>query len=254
MFRFSFSIVFILFLFACGNEPQQMTPVDRGGSALDRATQSQERSNLGTNTPQGVDDEAYEVSVQEVLQADKYTYLRVDQGQEERWLAVSKMDAKVGDRYIYDRALMKSNFYSREFDRTFERIYLVSRIMPANANTSAAPKSGGGSEEWKRAEVSPAEGTIGLKELVSNPGAYQGQEIQVKGQVVKVNSNIMGRNWIHLQDGSKMDDQFTDLTVTSQEVFPVGAIVILKGTVVTNQDFGAGYKYAVLLENATMVR
>jgi hypothetical protein len=61
----------------------------------------------------------------------------------------------------------------------------------------------------------------------------------------------MGKNWIHLQDGSGNPSQGThDLMVTSQDVSSVGDIVTVKGTLSKDKDFGEGYKYAVIVENA----
>ena len=75
------------------------------------------------------------------------------------------------------------------------------------------------------------------------------------GKVVKANSSIMGRNWIHIRDGSgareKKDD---DLTVTTQDGAAVGDIVVVKGVVHVDRDFGAGYSYPVVVEDAKVTR
>ncbi len=76
------------------------------------------------------------------------------------------------------------------------------------------------------------------------------ETIQVKGEVTKFNASIMERNWIHLQDGTEFEGKY-DLTITSQEGFQVGQVVTIKGIVALNRDFGYGYNYAVLLEEAT---
>ena len=60
----------------------------------------------------------------------------------------------------------------------------------------------------------------------------------------------MKRNWIHLQDGSK--DDF-DLVVTSNAFVPEGTIVTIKAKVVLNKDFGAGYRYDLILEDGIVV-
>jgi hypothetical protein len=61
----------------------------------------------------------------------------------------------------------------------------------------------------------------------------------------------MNRNWIHLKDGSK--DEY-DLVITSEHAIPEGHTVTLKGTVALNKDFGAGYKYAIIVEDAHLLR
>ncbi|MCP4978199.1 MAG: hypothetical protein GY931_18780, partial [Maribacter sp.] len=80
---------------------------------------------------------------------------------------------------------------------------------------------------------------------------YEGHTIQLSGKCVKVNPNIMDRNWIHLQDGSKND---FDLVITSNTFVPEGSAITIRGTVVLNKDFGAGYKYDLILENGTLVK
>ncbi|MEZ5059187.1 MAG: hypothetical protein R2879_19300 [Saprospiraceae bacterium] len=69
------------------------------------------------------------------------------------------------------------------------------------------------------------------------------------GKVVKINPMIMGRNWVHLIDASVEE---ADLTITTQEPVPVGAIVSLEGTIALDKDFGAGYRYDIIMENAEL--
>ena len=76
------------------------------------------------------------------------------------------------------------------------------------------------------------------------------QVVSMNARVVKINRNIMGRNWITLQDGTGTDPD-NKLLVTSQEVAAPGDLVIVKGTVKTDVDLGYGYSYKVLLEEAT---
>ena len=95
-----------------------------------------------------------------------------------------------------------------------------------------------------------SEGSIKIKELVENKEKYAGQEVQLSGEVIKVNPNIMGRNWIHLIDGT-MDDY--DLVITTDINIPEGAFVTLKGQVSLDKDFGAGYFYEVIVEGGAEV-
>ncbi len=96
-------------------------------------------------------------------------------------------------------------------------------------------------------QVEPAEGAIQIAELMNNRSQYEGKTVKVTGKCVKVNAEIMGRNWIHLQDGS--GENF-DLTLTTDEAVEVGSIVTMEGTVALNKDFGAGYRYEVIMEDA----
>ena len=71
--------------------------------------------------------------------------------------------------------------------------------------------------------------------MVKDPKKYEGKTVQISGKCVKVNPNIMNRNWLHIKDGTK--DDF-DLVITSDTFFPEGSEVTMKATVVLNKDFG----------------
>lgn len=87
--------------------------------------------------------------------------------------------------------------------------------------------------------------------LNQNKAALAGQTISAQGKVVKVNNGIMGRNFIHVQDGTG-DANSNDLTVTSKQTANVGDQVTVTGVVVVNRDFGAGYAYPLLIEEASI--
>ena len=76
----------------------------------------------------------------------------------------------------------------------------------------------------------------------------------IRAKVVKYNAGIMGKNWLHLRDGSGKADKDNDLTVTSNDVAKVGDVVVIKGAVRTDKDFGAGYAYPVIVEDAKIAK
>jgi len=100
--------------------------------------------------------------------------------------------------------------------------------------------------------IDPAKDGIVLAELFSNRKAYENNTIRIRGQVVKVNTGILGKNWIHIQDGTKDGEDF-DLTVTTQHIPEVGDVVTFEGVIVLNKDFGSGYSYEVIMEDATVL-
>ena len=59
----------------------------------------------------------------------------------------------------------------------------------------------------------------------------------------------MNRNWLHIQDGS---EEGLDLTVTTEENIALGAIVSLEGVITLDKDFGAGYRYDIIMEKAML--
>jgi len=77
--------------------------------------------------------------------------------------------------------------------------------------------------------------------------------VVVRGKVVKVSKGIMGKNWVHLRDGSGEAGKGTNnLVFTTQDDPKVGDVVTAKGTLYKDKDFGSGYKYAVIVEEATV--
>lgn len=92
-----------------------------------------------------------------------------------------------------------------------------------------------------------------VAELNQNKAALAGQTIRAEGKVVKVNNGIMGRNFVHVQDGTGDANSGTNnLVVTSKQTAAVGDQVSVTGTVVVNRDFGMGYNYPLLIEEATI--
>ncbi|HFA51673.1 MAG TPA: hypothetical protein ENJ95_21880 [Bacteroidetes bacterium] len=203
----------------------------------------------------------HKVVVEEVLNTEKYSYLNVSENGENFWIAVMKMDAKPGDIYYYKGGLIKKNFYSKEYDRTFETVYLVSNIRKQPVAPDKNSAGGSAIDEAlskikgntvvtdSPINVSPAEGAIKLSELFSNKEKYEGKTVKITGKIVKINPMIMGRNWVHIQDGS--GDKL-DLTVTTTENIPLGHVVTLEGTIALNKDFGAGYRYDIIMEGAVL--
>ncbi|MCK9207096.1 MAG: hypothetical protein M0P66_08300, partial [Salinivirgaceae bacterium] len=59
-------------------------------------------------------------------------------------------------------------------------------------------------------------------------------------------------NWFHIQDGTENNGQF-DLTITSvAEDVEIGDQLVFQGTITLDKDFGAGYAYDVILEDAIL--
>lgn len=89
--------------------------------------------------------------------------------------------------------------------------------------------------------------------LNQNKAGLGGKTISAQGKVVKVNNGIMGRNFVHVQDGSGDAAKGTNnLVVTSKQTAAVGDQVTISGVVVLNRDFGMGYSYPLLIEDATI--
>ena len=90
-----------------------------------------------------------------------------------------------------------------------------------------------------------------VESLNQNKATLAGQTVSAQGKVVKVNNGIMGRNFVHVQDGTG-DASNNNLIVTSKQTAAVGDQVSVSGVVAVNRDFGSGYSYPLLLEEATI--
>ncbi len=208
----------------------------------------------GTEAPAMADGHSggHNVKVEEVLNTEKYSYLYVSEDGEKFWIAIPRMEVEVGGTYHYTGGLLKKNFESKEYNRVFETIYLVSDIHShsAGSGTSAAHAAGDqGTPSQVSVDVTPAEGSIQLAELFSDREKYKGKVVQVTGKCVKVNPMIMGRNWVHIQDGS---GDGLDLTITTSENVQLNEVVTFEGVIALNKDFGAGYKYDIILEQGKL--
>lgn len=220
------------------------------------AQQAEPMANAPMNAGAPVMD-AHQVTVNEVLQTEKYTYLNVSENNASFWIAASKLDAHKGDVYLYRGGLLKTNFESLEFSRTFDTIYLVSNIINAAKHPGSNPgmaMEGGAPSTPVNIDLSKVKNAISLGALFKNKDKYKNQTITVAGTCTKANYGIMDRNWIHISDGSKDDSNQIDLTITTKERIQVGSKVALKGKITLDKDFGAGYRYSIIMEDAVAVQ
>jgi len=98
-------------------------------------------------------------------------------------------------------------------------------------------------------DVAPAEGGQTVEQVITNKADFIGQEILVRARVVKFTPQILGKNWIHLQDGTGSEGT-NDLTVTTDAEPAVGDLVLMRGVLASDKDFGYGYKYDLIVEDA----
>jgi hypothetical protein len=197
--------------------------------------------------------------IQEVIPATTYTYLNVKEGDTTFWIAVTKQEIEVGETISFAPGLEQRNFESKDLQRTFDTIYLVNSINRAGEGATGAasamsPHSTMSSQTKpvvgkQDVVIDPIEGGISIAQLFGNTATYGGQSVKIRGKVTKVNSGIMGKNWIHIQDGTEAEGNY-DLTVTTQEIAKVGDVVVVQGKITLNKDFGSGYKYDVIMEDA----
>ena len=198
-----------------------------------------------------------EVVVNEVQQASDYTYILAQDSNQEFWLAVSKTDVKVGEKLYFTQAMEMKDFESKELNRVFDRIFFVDQISKEPIDVEAkkaefiAKRKEGVQKLLDSINISPVAGGYSIGELYDNPEKYHKQTVKVRGQVIKVNMDIMDRNWVHLMDGTKGDNR-SDLTFTTNDVVKVGDTVTFEGVLAIDREFGAGYVYPLIVENAVL--
>ncbi|MBK7713322.1 MAG: hypothetical protein IPN67_11585 [Bacteroidales bacterium] len=102
-------------------------------------------------------------------------------------------------------------------------------------------------------KIEPCADCITIAKLLADKKAYDGKVIKVKGQVTKYNGGIMGKNWVHIQDGTENQEGF-DLTITTDITVSVGETVTFEGKIALDKDFGYGYSYNVIMEEGKSVQ
>ena len=198
--------------------------------------------------------------VLEVKQVTTYTYLLLKTPNGEIWSAVPKAQVKKGATVTIDSITIMNNFESKTLNQTFPTI-LFGNL--ANSADKAKDTHFMGSTypvfEKKQAitdvKVPKAKGANAktVAEIISKSAELKDKPVLVSGKVMKYNPGIMGKNWVHLRDGSgSAADDSNDILVSTLNPAKVGDIVTAKGIVRTDRDFGAGYAYKVMIEEATL--
>lgn len=206
-------------------------------------------------------------TVAETMNAGGYTYVRLQApGKDDVWVAAPEFDARVGQRLSVALEMPMRNFESQSLKRKFDLVYFVQSVSrdgqvvagaagageppPVQMMNSRTPSATAPLEP-----VSPPSGGVSIADLWKKRKELSGKEVLVRGRVVKVNNEILGTNWIHLQDGSGSEaDRTNDITVTTDAVVQMGDVVTVKGILATGKDIGSGYAYDAIIEKAVVVK
>ncbi|WP_306590901.1 hypothetical protein [Geothrix sp. 21YS21S-4] len=212
----------------------------------------------------------------ERIEASPYSYLKLQTPQGEIWAAVPETKLEKGADVTIANPMLMRDFESKTMKRTFAEIYFGT-LAPAGGAPAAAPAPMAGGMDAAPAgmgnanphgqagqtapvEVGKVEKAAGadartVAELWAQKTGLKEKTVTVRGKVVKYNAGVMGRNWIHLQDGTGDAAKGThDITFTSADQVAKGDTVTLRGTLRLDKDFGAGYTYAAIVEDAKVVK
>jgi hypothetical protein len=202
--------------------------------------------------------------VLEVQDVANYTYLRLKTADAEVWAAVTTAALRPGATVTIKNAVLMDNFESKALKKTFAQIYFGS-LSTAPPGTADAPASNPHTpaagmpqvpmaQEEKLARASGPEART-VAEIVTGSAALKDKSVTLRARVVKYSADIMGKNWLHLRDGSgSAADASNDLLATTREQAQVGDVLLVTGVVRQDKDFGSGYAYKVLIEDATLLK
>ena len=201
-------------------------------------------------------------TVAETVDSGGYTYMRL--AEQDIWIATATMPVAVGDQVQYSGGMEMRDFNSRTLDRTFESILFIQNVSLVGKDFNAMHAAAMTQEESQKTQIpkpvtvaAPLAGEITrltegktVAEIIAESAQLKDQTISLNARVIKVSKNIVGKNWITLQDGTGTAPA-NKLLATSQELVSPGDTVIARGIVRTNIDIGAGYEYEVLMEEVT---
>ncbi|WP_194766307.1 DNA-binding protein [Tamlana sp. I1] len=191
----------------------------------------------------------HKIVVTDKIASGGYIYLKVKENDKDYWMSIPDRDVEIGATYYYDGGMEMKDFESKTLNRVFKSVIFAEGIRADNNAVKQTKKSQVQQGKTSVANIEKAPNGIRIAELFENPEAFINKEVIIKGQVVKVNNGIMQVNFVHLQDGTTGNGKF-DITITTNDTFQIGEVATIKGTVILNKDFGAGYVYDVLIEKA----
>ena len=192
----------------------------------------------------------------EVIQAGQYTYVQVERNGEALWAAAPQFEVEVGDKVVLPADMMPmKDWHSKTLDRTWEVVHFATRITKAGAPAARPAKLPVGHAEVDAAldfaKITTPEGGKTVAELFAQKDTLTDKDVIVRGLVVKVTKNVMNKNWVHVRDGSG-EAGTNDLTVTTSTLPEVGDTVVVRGSLHTGIDFGAGYVFDIIVEDGEL--
>jgi hypothetical protein len=246
----------------------EVTAADTAGNA-----DSTENPHMGSEDPESRMPPKFRGTVTEIIDTTRHIYVCVDIGEKDIWVAVPQFAGKVGDTVVVPPGVRVAEFHSRALDRVFEVMYFVGGLRQAEPQTAGNAMEGlpkghppvhqDGSDTMRHppmdelsadpavhvGDVEKAEGGQTVEEIITNRKSLSGETIRLRARVVKVTPNVMDRNWLHVRDGTGGKGT-NDLIVTTDQTAETGDVVLIRGPVSVDRDFGFGLEYPVIVEDA----
>jgi hypothetical protein len=197
--------------------------------------------------------------VVQTMNSGGYTYVEIENKGQKIWVAIGETKIKKGETVTFKPGAVMENFESKTLKRKFDRIIFSDGLAsPQGAGAEAKPTGSKdkvvATKEKIKVDKPAVANAYTIEELYKKKASLNHKTVTVKGKVVKVSPGIMQRNWVHIQDGTGDSAKGThNLVVTStSETLPAkGDMITATGTFFNDKDFGSGYKYEAIVENAT---
>ncbi len=186
----------------------------------------------------------------ETFNSGGYTYVHLNTDKGPVWAAGPITTIKKGDKVSFTGKVAMIDFYSKSLDRTFDNIYFVGEYyvngIKAATMTVDPHKNVKGKQPGALKSFTKAANGQDIAGILKNKDSLAGKTVKIRGQVSKYTAKVMGKNWIHVRDSSS--DQ--DITIITDATAKMDDIIVAEGKLVLNKDYGYGYVYDVLIENA----
>jgi hypothetical protein len=202
---------------------------------------------------------AHTATVVETMSSAGYTYIRVEEKGAKYWIALPETQVSVGEEISFYEQMLMEDFTSRSLNRTFDRILFVEAInkgkqLPTQARATPSPNKKTLEKHFEPQKTEAPGKSVGqfsIREVFDKKTELSGKVIEVKGKIVKVSQQIMGRDWVHIEDGTgtKLEKNNKLIFRTTHAGVAVDDEVVAKGVLFTNKDFGYGYYYPVIVED-----
>ena len=153
---------------------------------------------------------AHTATVVETMSSASYTYIRVEEKGNKFWIALPETQVSVGETISFYEQMLMENFTSRSLKRTFDRILFVEAInqgkeLPTQLKAQPSPNEQlpvQSTEMPRPEELGSPLGRFSIEEIFAQKEELAGKVIEVNGKVTKVSPQIMGRDWVHIEDGT----------------------------------------------------
>jgi len=226
----------IIFFIGCGNDDSNSQEITETKNNT---------TNIESNSRSGI--------VVDKMDAGSYSYLQLKENDKLYWVAVPKLEIENGESIYFSEYLEMIDFKSETLNRTFESVLFVNDASRSINNMNMKnPHSNLKSNNKQTISVGTVKDGKTIADIYKNKQSLNGKTVKVKGKVVKFNSGIMNKNWVHIQDGTNNNGDF-DLLITSNETAKVGDIIVAEGKLAIDKDFGAGYFYPVVVEESKII-